>query len=257
MHTQLSTVVVNPELQPRTEGLDTAHVKALEEGVVDWPPLVVVDRSGVLVLIDGFHRMAAAQNLGLTEVLVEVADMPTDGDLRGLAFAFNAVHGRPLTLTDRRTEAARLLRLAPQTSDREIGRRCGLSQPTIAKVRSALESGAQIEHLDHRVGADSRTYPANVTSRQPGELSPQGAFESVGQFFSSTERRGQRRIASFLQRVVVAMEDGVDLLDDPQTAGSAVRQLLGDEEAAQLGERIMVSAVALTDVAETLVPAEG
>jgi len=159
---RLDRLVVNPNLQPRTDGLDPEHIKVLEAAAGEWPLLVAVRSDGTTTLVDGFHRYAAAQNLGLTEVRVRVLDPPVDGDLAAVAFALNAVHGRPLTLTDRRREAARLLRRAPETSDREIGRRCGLSQPTVAKVRTDLESSAQIERTETRVGRGGYTYDATA-----------------------------------------------------------------------------------------------
>lgn len=105
---KMDRILVDPALQPRVGGLDAAHIAALKENPEAWPPLVVVERGGYL-LVDGFHRYAAAQNVGLETVPVEVREMPADGDLHALAFALNAAHGRPLTLADRRGEAERLL----------------------------------------------------------------------------------------------------------------------------------------------------
>lgn len=112
----LARVVVDPDLQPRVGGLDSDHVAALQENPEAWSPLVVVDDGGYL-LVDGFHRFAAAQNLGLQSVRVEVCEAPNDGDLRALAFALNATHGRPLTLADRRAEAERRLQAEPAVSN--------------------------------------------------------------------------------------------------------------------------------------------
>jgi len=154
----VALLVLDPALQPRTDGLDDGHIRALEEVVDTLPPLLVVLRGDQMVLVDGWHRLAALQNCGRDTVTVRRVTMPADGDLRRLAFEANAAHGRPLTLTDRRTEAARLLRLAPATSDREIARRCGLSQPTVAKVRADLEAGAQIEQTTARVGRGGYRY---------------------------------------------------------------------------------------------------
>jgi hypothetical protein len=73
---------------------------------------------------------------------------------------FNAAHGAPLTLGDRRAFAARLLHSRSDWSDREIGRRCGLVEPTVAKVRHALEQQGQIPVTNARVGRDGRAYDA-------------------------------------------------------------------------------------------------
>jgi hypothetical protein len=56
-----------------------------------------------------------------------------------------------------RTGSARRLRMNAETSGREVGRQCGLSQPTVAKIRAGPEAGAQIEQASERVGAVGRT----------------------------------------------------------------------------------------------------
>jgi len=168
-------IVADPAFQPRVEGLDLDHVRALETVAEAWPPLKVIAHGKHYLLLDGFHRFAAAQNLGLEQVAVEVLEAPADGDLIGLAFALNAVHGRPLTLSDRRAFAARLLRAHPDWSDREIGRRAGLVQPTIGKIRLDLETRQDIAPADSRIGRDGRSYPAATKVASVGASGGTGA----------------------------------------------------------------------------------
>ena len=167
---RIDRIHVDPKYQPRTAGLDPAHVAVLHEAVESWPPLIAVMVGTLLTLIDGFHRLAAAMNLGLTEIRVLIVDPPEDGDLAWLAFSYNAKHGRMLFLSDRRREADRVLRQHPQMSDREIGRHCGLAQPTVAKIRSGLEASAQIEQPATRTGRDGRSYPAPPSREEAPEL---------------------------------------------------------------------------------------
>jgi hypothetical protein len=235
VRTRLDRVVVKPEIQPRIDGLDAPHVRALEEDPEAWGPLAAVERDRKRVLVDGFHRLAAAQNLGLGSVDLRIVDPPDDGDLRRLAFELNARHGRPLTLSDRRTEAARLLRLHPEWSEREIGRRCALAQPTVGKIREDLEASAQIERIETRVGKGGYTY----SPRRPGDLPPASLAEAAGtlgaRVFSGAERARQRKTTGYLRRLLVALSDQGDLLDDPRAAAEATRLVLGDEDAAALG----------------------
>ncbi len=242
---RLDQITVDPSLQPRVEGIDPDHVRALEAVVDAWPALVVVQRDRSLVLVDGFHRYAAAQNLGLSTVPVEIRDTPEDQDLKGLAFSLNAAHGRPLTLQDRRSRATDLLLLHPDWADREIGRRCGLAQPTVAKLRADLETSAQIEQTDTRVGRGGYTYTVgtNIKQRPAGELPSEGVgarvTDVVGRVFTSEERRQQRQIASYFKRLAVALEDGDELegwITD-EDAADACRLALGDD-AASLGHRL-------------------
>jgi hypothetical protein len=249
----LDRILVDPSLQPRVGGLDADHVVALQECPESWPSPVVVERSGYM-LVDGFHRYAAAQNLGLQTIPVEVREMPADGDLRALAFALNIGHGRPLTLADRRDFAAYLLRQHAQWSDREVGRQAGLSQPTVARVRSALEASAQIEQTETRVGRGGYTYsPAREEQRQPGEL-PADQESLTDRLFTAKDRRDQRHLARYFERLAVALDDQFDFeswrgADD---AAEACRAVFGDGEAAELAERLAVGCRNVLDVAEEL-----
>jgi hypothetical protein len=257
---RLDEIIIDITLQPRVAGIDADHVRTLEKVADAWPPLVVVEHLGALVLVDGFHRYAAAQNLGLATVPVVRHDMPEDRDLKGLAFRLNAVHGRPLTLQDRRDRATELLQRYPGWSDREIARQCGLAQPTVAKLRSELEASAQIEQTDVRVGRGGYTYTVgtNAKQRPAGELPAEGLGErlggALGRMFTSAERRQQRQVAAYFKRLAVALEDGDDL-DGWETvngAAEACRLVLGDEAATDLGERLGRTSRNVLDVAIAL-----
>jgi hypothetical protein len=250
-------IIADPTLQPRVDGLDLDHVKALETVIDSWPPLKVVPRGDQYVLVDGFHRFAAAQNLGLETVPVEILGSPDDDDLHGLAFALNAIHGRPLTLSDRRAFAGRLLQAHPDWSEREIARRAGLVQPTIAKIRQELERSDTIQPTESRVGRDGRNY--TVPSRTGRELPDHydtgpTLLQKIGDAFTPTERRNQREIARYLQIVATAMEDqdklkGFNTFTD---AVEACRTVLGEQAALELAERLGWSAENILRIAESL-----
>ena len=114
-------LVVDPALQPRLSGLDSEHVAALAETPEAWPPLVAIRRDGGLVVIDGFHRMKAAEVLGLKKIEVEVRELAAGEAARSVAFSLNLFHGRPLLIPDRRAEASRLLKLPEQGSMAIVG----------------------------------------------------------------------------------------------------------------------------------------
>lgn len=258
MDVSLDRLVVDPGLQPRVGGLDPDHVRALEEAPASWPPLAAVQRDGRLVLVDGFHRLAAAQNLGLATVPVRVVDEPADGDLHVLAFALNAAHGRPLSLADRRAFAERLLRGRPEVSNMEVSRLAGLSPTTVAALRARLEEATAIRPTPERVGADGARYPAGAAYRPAGDLPDPGlgdlVGDAVGRLFTPAERREQRRVARYLERLAVALEDqdGRAGWASAAVAAEACRLVLGAERAAELGERLGWTARNVLDVAVAL-----
>ncbi len=234
---QLGELEVDPSLQPRVGGTDPAHVRALEEAHEGWPPLKVVYQDGRYLLVDGFHRLEAARRLGLEAIPVEVLEAPEDGDLWTLAFLLNASHGKLLSLADRRAFAERLLRDRPHLADREIGRRCGLSGNTVGAIRGSLEESAQIEQTAERVGRGGYRH---TVGRRAGELPDPGPGEALAKLFQPQERRQQKRLARYLERLAVALDDqyGLKGWETHEDAAEACREALGGERAADLARRL-------------------
>ncbi len=229
----IEALMLDPALQPRVGGLDREHIRALQESPYTWPPVVAVEQNGKYLLVDGFHRLQAARDLDLESIRVRLVPIPPDGDLHALAFSLNASHGRPLSLVDRRAFAQRLLRVRPELSDREIGRRAGLAGNTVSAIRQRLEQSAQIEHTQERVGKGGYTY---VPQRQLGELPDAGLGSSVKELFTKGERKQQRRIAKYLERLAVPLNDQYELegWSTHQDAVDACRAVLGEERASAL-----------------------
>lgn len=250
----LDEITPDPRLQPRVDGLDGRHVKELEAVIEHLPPIKVVRQGDRFLLVDGFHRYAAAQNLKLATMAATIVDVPDGEDLHALAFALNAAHGKPLTLTDRRAFAARLLRSQPELSDREIGRRCGLAQPTIAKVRQELEKRADIPSTEVRVGRDGRNYPASPATTQAGSSLVSTLSDTLSNIFTPVERRAQRRIVRYLGQVAELLEqqDSLPDFDTIDQAVAACRAVLGDAGAKQLADRLGWSASNIFEIARSL-----
>jgi ParB-like chromosome segregation protein Spo0J len=127
----IHTIVTDFQLR---ESLDAEWIEHLAEVFDELPPLLVThDR----VLLDGHHRLAAALCLGLTEVLART--VPADDPVaRTETAALANHHGLRHTLKERRAIADRLLRDAPEFSDRRIARAAGMSPTTIGTRRRAL-----------------------------------------------------------------------------------------------------------------------
>ncbi len=258
MELKISDISLDPDLQPRVGGLDPTHIRSLEETPDAWPPVVVVKQGSVHLLTDGFHRLAAAQNLGLETVRAELIEPPADGDLRSLAFSLNLRHGRPLSLQDRRAYAEHILRTRPELSDRAIGEMTALSGNTVTAIRRELEATAQIERPTARLGRGGYSY--READRQPGDLPEPSFGEGLGNvvagLFSSADRQRQRKWASYVQRVVAALEDQFALPGweeaPSEDIAEACRLVLGAEKASAIGQRLGESADSLVQVAQEL-----
>jgi hypothetical protein len=233
----LAEVTIDPSIQPRISGLNRDHVEALMSWQDELPPVLLARREGRLVLVDGFHRFARSQNLGEEEILAVVVDLPPDTDLRELAFELNRKHGLPLTLADCRAEAARQLRRTPEISDREVGRRCGLTQPTVAKVRRALEAGAEIEPTEIRVGRGGYRY-----STQPRE----------GRTAEAGEEAEHRRLGVSLCRLSVSLDRLGDLpaWTSPENAAACLAETYEEDDARGIVDSLGRGSVELLAVAK-------
>jgi hypothetical protein len=171
---------------PRQAGECPEHVEALAQAGADLPPIVVHWPS--MKVVDGMHRLRAAQRRGANEIAVRFVDGSED-EAFVLAVEANVRHGLPLTLADRRAAAAQMLLAHPDWSDRRVASSTGLAPGTIAAVRRRI--GAQNEQLTTRVGRDNRrravrqVESSKRTAEQPrlstvAGRSPQGEVPAVG-----------------------------------------------------------------------------
>jgi ParB-like chromosome segregation protein Spo0J len=145
---------LRPALFLRSNGVDKAHVRLLAEIETGLPP-ILVHRSSMRV-IDGMHRLAAARFRG--QELIEVTYFDgSECDSFVLAVEANLKHGLPLTLSDRKRSAARIIESYPEWSDRAISAKVGLSPKTVASVRR--DRADHTEQSAGRIGQDGRMRP--------------------------------------------------------------------------------------------------
>ena len=147
-----------PADSPRGPELDHDHVRSL--AVVEGPlPPITVHRPTMRV-VDGTHRLRAAAMRGETDIDVRYFD-GTAADAFVLAVEANAVHGLPLTPTQRAAAAARILLTHPQWSDRAIASVTGLANKTVAALRRRDGQGAP--EATARLGRDGKLRPLDST----------------------------------------------------------------------------------------------
>jgi hypothetical protein len=118
------------------------YVEKLTGGIDLGPVVVFHDRAAnVYWLADGYHRTRAAERVGRAAVDALVYD-GSERDAFLFAAAANTRHGLVAGRDDRK-KVARLMLADPewgQWSNKEIARRTGLSDKTVAKERRALSA---------------------------------------------------------------------------------------------------------------------
>lgn len=204
------------ELHPRCQGRETLtrdaideYAEAYEAGVT-LPPPSVFECDGRLLVVDGFHRTAAAVKASVTWLRVEVVGEGDIDDAAWAAAAANRTHGVRRTNADKRRAVRMALEcgIGLESSNRVVAEHCGVHHATVARVRQEVEAALrQVDKVStSRVGADGKRYPVS------GGGSPQ-----VGNF--PTSERGDVRRDGPLQRATGAAGSSGDPLADVASLG--------------------------------------
>jgi len=129
----------------------TDYAEAMTDGT-EFPPITVYHDGSEYWLADGFHRVAAAKQIGMVEIEAEVLQgSRRDAILHSVGA--NTTHGLRRTNADKRRAVETLLRDEEwrQWSDREIARRCSVSNHLVSDIRTLLsESSPRYEQPEER-----------------------------------------------------------------------------------------------------------
>lgn len=138
------------------------YTHAMLEGAT-FPPVVVFHDGQDYWCADGFHRLQAAARAGRELVAADVRQ-GTRRDALLYSVGANSNHGVRRTNADKR--AAVLLLLNDEEwaawSDREIARRCGVSDPFVGALRPKLS--ANDLQIDRKATRNGRTYTMDTAA---------------------------------------------------------------------------------------------
>jgi hypothetical protein len=142
-----------------------AMKQQLAESGLRFPPIVLFTDGKDYRVGDGFHRVLAARQAGLTEIEAEVHP-GTQRDALMYSISANSAHGLPRTNADKRKAVLLLLADAEwsQWSDREIGRRCGVSHSYVDRMRRD-SSGNGCQMRERKVRRGGKVYEMNRSYR--------------------------------------------------------------------------------------------
>ena len=193
---EIAALTLDDELFPRERldhGTVDEYAERMQEEGARFPPIrVIKDREGNLLLIDGWHRVAAARRLGYAKLHARVRSGEWSDALEAAA-ASNALHGRPRNTADKRRAIEMLLALPEwrDASDRAIARHCKLSNHFVADVRGRAPSAAPI--LDNPLIALDPA-PADPPRFQPPDVrrGADGKRYDVSRMGAAHERARQK-----------------------------------------------------------------
>jgi ParB-like chromosome segregation protein Spo0J len=153
---------LSPGFSPRLAGEDEGNVRLLAEVDGPLPPLLVHRTTNRV--IDGMHRLLVARLRGAETVNVRYYDGDA-GSAFVLAVQANVAHGLPLSLSDRKAAAQRIVDAYPDWSDRRVADIAGLSDKTVAGIRRT-QGRHPGEVAERREGNDGRRRPIDASSRR-------------------------------------------------------------------------------------------
>ena len=135
MKLSISQITIDPTVDVRRK-LDEETIREYMDSFAELPPVVVFETDGDFLLADGFHRVVAAQRLGVSEIMVEVKRGSRDDALEYAAYA-NTRHGKRLTTDERREAVRRLKMLHPDWGVGRIASILGCGEHPVSTVLKA------------------------------------------------------------------------------------------------------------------------
>jgi len=196
---RIKDITVDPAIQPRAAGLDPDTVEeyaaAMTAGQEFPAGRVFKSAAGSLWLSRGFHRVAAAEQAGITRLDFEVVPGERKDAVIDAACS-NTSHGLKRSNADKRKAVEILLTECPEWSDRKVADAAGVGHPLVAETRGQLEDSSSSPPPAARVGKDgkaravkprkprkpkeTKSEPAGRGGDTTGEDSPPADAGSVG-----------------------------------------------------------------------------
>ena len=124
--------------------LNQEHVETLVlSDPLEWPPLLVTKTNAGYVILDGYHRKAAAIAKKLTDVKVNCKSFKAQNDVIEATFQANLKHGLKSSAATRSDYAWWLHTTYPHMEQKEIAERVGITQPSVSIAISRREHWEQ------------------------------------------------------------------------------------------------------------------
>lgn len=149
------------------------YAEAMADPNTVFPPITLYFDGADYWLADGFHRLAAWRQIGRTDIPADVRQ----GDRRRAilhSVAANSAHGLRRTNEDKRRAVLTLLEDQEwaQWSDREIARKCAVSNDFVSRTRRSLSSNDSENAMEIRSFTTKHGTPAKMNTDRIGGQPP-------------------------------------------------------------------------------------
>lgn len=218
--------------QPRAEinqAIASEYAEEMHSGAV-FPPVLVFDDGINKWLVDGFHRVLAAESLGKTEIAAEIRQ-GTKREAILESCKANSAHGLRRSNEDKRRAVMTLLQDSEWSifSSSQIAKLCGVSHTFVNKLRSLLEtfqvrdndfseSNQSLEtftdnRVTRNVSSETRAYidrHGNKGIMKTGKIGKSKQFTSVEDELKDKEKRLGLRYNRKTDQVLPSMPSNPD-----------------------------------------------
>jgi hypothetical protein len=156
-----------PRLQLSAETIND-YAESMGDGVT-FPPVVAFYDGSDYWLADGFHRLHAAQQLGLADIAADVRQ-GTIQDARWYSYSVNQAHGLRRSNEDKRRAVDAAIEHTyeyhnPPKSNRDVSTHCGVSLDLVNRRVQELRASERIVQIDTRtVTRNGNTYEMNTAN---------------------------------------------------------------------------------------------
>lgn len=148
------------------------------------PPIQVALVSGVLVVVDGHHRLAAHERRGMGEIEAEIIEA-TANEAQWLAAAANMAHGLPLRRAEIRTAFRAMIKARKHIAKPTKG---AMMPGTLLSYRELTAMmGGLVRHttLHSWMAADFPDIARRMASASNGEAPRENRRDEAGMFYNA------------------------------------------------------------------------
>lgn len=193
-------------------GLDQPTVQHYAEDLAEgatFPPVVVFHDGAVYWLADGFHRHAAHVQAGIKKIAAELRQ-GTARDAILHSVGANAVHGLRRSRADTWRAVETLLRDPEWSawSNREIARRCNVSDKTVASIRADVTAEFRSERTYTTKHGTVATMDTSAIGKRDPE--PETAHEDTSDDFYEAIKDSYPKLSQPSPEAAPAAADPVD-----------------------------------------------